>query len=141
MGVAGDPLALAAHHQGELGVGLEPDHAIGDVDADVLQALRPFDVALLVEAGLQLDQGDHLLARLGRLDQGSHDRAVARGAVESHLDRKHPGITGSAVDERLDRGGERVVRVMNEEVALPDDLEQVDLLAGGYRQDGLASPR
>src|SRR5690625_5846985 len=47
------------------------------------------DVGLLVEAGLDLDDGEHLLAGLGRVDEGVDDRGVAGGAVERLLDREH----------------------------------------------------
>src|SRR5690606_19092675 len=76
VGVRAAHTVLVAHHQSDVRVGLEPDHAIHDVHAGVLEALRPLDVALLVEAGFQLDEGHHLLAGLGRLDQRPHDRAV-----------------------------------------------------------------
>lgn len=44
-------------------MGLESDHPVTDVYADVLQALRPADVVLLVEPRLQLDEDRDLLPR------------------------------------------------------------------------------
>ena len=44
-------------------MGLQPDEAVDDVDARLFEDARPFDVGLLVEAGLQLDEGHDLLAR------------------------------------------------------------------------------
>ena len=123
--VAPDVVALAAHHQHDLGVGLEPRHAVAHVDAHVLQPLRPDDVVLLVEARLQLDQHRHLLAPLGGVRQQPRDAGVAAGAVERQLDGQHVGVVGGLLEEALHRGLEAVVRVVQEEVALADDVEDV----------------
>jgi hypothetical protein len=86
----------------------------------------PFDVGLLVEPGLELHQGDDLLARLGRGHQRAHERALlARGAVDRLLDREHVRVTGRLVDERLDRGRERVVGVVDHHIAGLEHAEQV----------------
>ena len=91
-------VALAPHHQHHLGVGLEPGHAVAHVHADVFQPLRPADVVLLVEPGLQLDQHRHLLAALGGLGQQPGDAGVAAGPVERELD-------GDARRDRPPRSG------------------------------------
>jgi hypothetical protein len=59
--------ALAAHHQRQLGVGLQLDEAVDHLHAGALEVARPADVGLLVEARLELDQRGHRLAGLGRL--------------------------------------------------------------------------
>ena len=64
--VAADPGAGAANHEGRLGVRLETDDAVHDMDAGLLQLGGPGDVRLLVEARGQLDERDHLLARTRR---------------------------------------------------------------------------
>ena len=69
MDVPAQPRALAPDDERGLGVGLEPDEPVDDVGAGPLQLARPDDVRLLVEAGLDLDQDDDLLAALGRPDQ------------------------------------------------------------------------
>jgi len=97
---------LAAHHEGGLGVGLQSDQAVDDVDARLFQGPGPQDVVLLVEAGLQLDHGGHLLARAHGVDERGHDGAVARRAVERLLDGQHVGVEGGLGDEGFDRGGE-----------------------------------
>ncbi len=66
--------AFAAHHQADLGVGLELDEAIDHLHAGALQIARPFDVGGLVEAGLQLHQRGDRLAGFRRLDQRLDDR-------------------------------------------------------------------
>ena len=50
---------------------------------------------------------------------GLHDRAVAGRAVQRHLDGSTLGVVGRLADELLDRGRERVVRVVDEHVAAP----------------------
>jgi len=84
--VPDDTISLAAHHQCELRVSLEANHAIHDVNTDVLQTLRPFDVPLFVESGLQFHQRNNLFACLGGLDERPHDRAVLGGSIQGHLD-------------------------------------------------------
>jgi hypothetical protein len=66
--------ALAAHHQRQLGVGLQLDEAEDHLHAGALEVARPADVGLLVEARLQLDQRGDRLAGLRRLDQRLDDR-------------------------------------------------------------------
>ena len=91
-------------------------------------------LAALVEAGLDLDQHDDLLAGLGGVDQGTHDRRVAAGAVERLLDGQDVRILGRLLDEALDRRGERLVRVVEQDVALADGGEDVGLLVLVGRQ-------
>ena len=67
--------AFAAHHQRQLGVGLELDEAVDHLHAGAFEVARPADVGLLVEARLELDQRGHRLAGFGRFGQRAHDRA------------------------------------------------------------------
>ncbi|MEY9487737.1 hypothetical protein RKD26_003531 [Streptomyces calvus] len=53
---------------------LEADQAVDDVAAGLLQLARPLDVGVLVEAGLDLDQDEDLLAGLGGVDERVDDR-------------------------------------------------------------------
>ena len=128
--VAAQPGRLLAHHQRQLAVGLQPEHAVDDVAAGLLQLAGPGDVGLLVEAGLDLDEGQHLLAGLGRLDQGVDDRGVAGGAVQRLLDRQHGRVGGGLLDEPLDAGGERVVGVVQQHLTVLQRREQVGRLGG-----------
>ena len=64
--VAAHAFGFLADDQRGLRVRLEPDDAVHDVDAGLLQRLRPVDVALLLEPRLELDEADDLLAGLGR---------------------------------------------------------------------------
>ena len=65
MAVAPDAVGLLAHDEQDLGVGLQPDEAVHDVHARLFEHAGPFDVGLLVEARLELDERDDLLALLG----------------------------------------------------------------------------
>ena len=69
--VAAQAVVVLAHDQDHLAVGLQPDDAVGDVDADVLQPARELDVGRLVEARLELDHHRDLLAVARRLASGS----------------------------------------------------------------------
>ena len=74
MHVAAQSAALAADHERDLRVSLEAHHTVCDVGAGALKRARPDDVRCLVEASLELDQDDDLLAGFGRLDERADDR-------------------------------------------------------------------
>ena len=116
VGVAADAVGLVAHDHRQLAVGLEPDQAVDDVAAGLLELAGPADVGLLVEARLDLDEHQHLLAGLGGVDERVDDRGVAGGAVERLLDRQHVRVGGGLLDEPLHARGERVVRVVQQHV-------------------------
>ena len=122
--VGAQAIALAAHHQRELGVGLVLDEAEDDVDAGALQVAGPLQIGLLVEPGLDLDQGGDVLAVLGRLDQGGDDRAVLGGAVEGLLDGQHIGVARRLADE-LHHHVEALEGVVDQDVLLADGGEAV----------------
>ena len=138
------PVGLVAHHHGQLAVGLEADLAVDDVATGLLELAGPADVGRLVEAGLDLDQCQHLLAGLGGVDEGVDDRRVARCAVEGLLDRQDVRVGGRLLEEPLHRRGERVVGVVQQDVVAPGRLEDVDgrrrldvgQLAVGDRDEG-----
>ena len=120
-----DPVGFAPDHHRDLGVRLEPDHAVHDVDTSLFQDAGPGDVRFLVEPGLELDQSRHLLAGLGSPDERTDDAALAtRRSVKGLLDRQDPGIPCRLLDEALHRGGERVVWVLHQDVAVTEHPEQ-----------------
>ena len=110
-------------------MGLQPGEAVDHVHAGALQRPRPLDVALLVEAGLQLDEADRLLALLGGAHQRRDDRRVAAGAVHGLLDRQDVRVLDGLLHEPLDAGVEVVVGVVHQDVAVADDGEHVEPLA------------
>ena len=100
MDVAAQPGPLAADDERGLRVRLEPDQAVDDVGAGALELARPDDVRLLVEAGLDLDEDDDLLAALGGPDERLDDRRVARRPVQRLLDREDVGSSAAWVMNR-----------------------------------------
>src|SRR5690606_22249584 len=107
--------ALAAHDKRELRMRLEFDKAENDLHARALQIARPDDIGRLVEACLQFDKSGDGLARLRRLDQRLHDRAVLRRAIERLLDGDDIGVGRRLADE-LDHNIEGLVRMMDDDV-------------------------
>ena len=63
------PLVGLTRDAAYLRVHLEVAEAVDDVASRLFEALRPFDVVALVEAGAQLEQRGHLLAVLGCRDE------------------------------------------------------------------------
>ena len=138
MHVALDLLPLSTHDQRHLGVGLESNNAIDDVNPDLLERLRPGDVRLFVATRFELDQSHDLLTALSRPDERSDDGAHrTRGPVERLLDREDVGIPGRLVDERLSGGGKGVVRMVHEDVAVIERVENVGLLHAGTLKSAL----
>ena len=133
--------ALVAHDERELAVGLEPDHPVDDVHSRFLELARPVDVRRLVEAGLDLNEREHRLACLGCGDERLDDRAVAARAVEGLLDRENIGVAGSLFEKRLHARRERLVRVMQQDVAARDRRERVGFGVGLDREQGRARRR
>ena len=124
--VAANAVGLLPHDEQHLAVRLQPDEPVDDVDARLLEAAGPFDVRLLVEARLQLDERHDLLAFARRLRERRDDAGlVAAGAVERLLDREHLRIARRRGDERLDARGERLVGKVHEHVAGADVGEDV----------------
>ena len=112
--VAMDAVLFLANDEQDLGVRLQADEPVHDVGAGLLEHAGPFDVGLFLEARLELDERNDLLARLRGLGQRRDDAGlVATGAIERLLDREHVRITRRLGDERLDRRRERVVRVVH----------------------------
>ena len=123
--VPSEDVALAPDDERHLRVHLQVGEAVDDVNAGLLEGARPFDVAVLVEARLQLDEAHALLAVFGALDQGGDERAVPARPVDRRLHRDHIRVAGGGLHERLEAGGERLVGLVDEEVAAPDLCEQV----------------
>ena len=113
---------------------LHVGEAVHDVDARLLQLARPLDVAALVEARLQLDEADRLLALLGAVDERRDERAVVGGAIHRRLHRDHVGVGRGGRGEGLEARPERLVRLVHEHVGTPDLVED----ARGLRHPGQA---
>ncbi len=134
MAVVAQNAALLADHQGEFAVRLEPHEPVDDVHAGLLELACPADIRRLVESRLDLHERQHLLAGLGRLDEGLHDRAVAGRAVQGLFDGEHVGVGSSLLEERLHTRRERLVRVVKQDVLAGDRAEDVGHGIGLGRQ-------
>ena len=78
---------------------------------------------MLVEASLELDKDRNLLPRRGRIEECLHDRRRSSYAIQGDLDGGDVGIVGCLAEEPNDGGIERIERVMDQEVALANDVE------------------
>ena len=105
---------------------LEADQPVDDMRPRLLELAGPVDVRLLVEAGLDLDQDDDLLAALSGGDQVAHDGRVAAGPIQSHLDREDFGVGRRLGDEPLRRRGEALVGMVDQQISGPDGGKHVD---------------
>ena len=109
-------------------MGLESRHPVHDVDPCPLEPLGPFNVPLFVKTGFELHKRYHLLSRLRCCYQRPHDRTVAGGAIERHLDGQNVRIDSRSLNEPFDRRRERIVGVLHQKIALAEDLEDIDRL-------------
>ncbi len=125
MDVAPELVAFAADDERRLRVDLEIREAVDDVDAGLFERTRPADVAMLVEAGLELDERHALLAALGSLDEGGYDGRVLARAVEGRLECDDRRVLCRRLQERLEGRREGVERMVDEDVALLDLGEQL----------------
>ena len=96
---------------------------------------------LLVEARLQLDDADALLAVLRRFDERVREGGVLGRAIHRRLDPDDGLVGRSGLHERLDARCERVVRVMHEEVAMRNLREQVVVLRAHEPSLRVGDPR
>ena len=103
--------------------------------AGVFELVGPENISLFIEAGLQFDQAHHLFARFRRLDEVSHEGRVITGTVESHFYRQYTRVFGGLGDKALNRGGEALIRMMKQNIAVADDLEDVAFLLKGFWND------
>src|SRR5262247_581695 len=129
--VAAQLVLLLAHDERHLGVGLQSDQAVDDVDAGLLQSLRPLDVRLFIEAGLEFDQHRDLFAVLGGFDQRFDYRRILAHAVERLFDRQHVRVARGLTQE-FDHRRERLVGVMEQNVLVAYGVE--DVFSGTQRR-------
>ena len=99
-------------------MGLEADDAVDNVDAGLFEAASELDVAFFVEAGLELDEDDDLLAFFRGTDEVGDERRVLCGAVQRELDGDDLGVGAGLGDEPLDGLTKRLVGVVDHHVPL-----------------------
>ena len=94
---------------------LQADEAVDDVHARLLRACGPVRCSPARRSALSARRARRpACPSFGRLHERLDDAGfVAAGAVQGLLDREHVRVARGLVDERLDRRGERVVRVVH----------------------------
>ena len=122
--IAPNTAIFAACDKGELGVVLQSDQSVHDVDTGIGESLRPQDVALLVESCFQLHERDDFLARARGAQQRVHNRRTFAGAIQCHLDCHDVGVVRRFVEKTLNRRSEVVVRMVHQQIALRDLREK-----------------
>src|SRR5207244_11496513 len=70
------------------------------------------------------DEAHRLLPLLRAVDQRADEDAVVAGAVDGRLDRDHVRVARGGLDERLEARPERLVRLLHEQVAAADLVEE-----------------
>ena len=95
MAVAAQAVGFLTHHKAQLAVSLQAHDAVHHVHAGAFQLACPCDVGVFVEACLDFDQCQHLLARMRRVDERVDDRGVAGRTVQRLLDGEHLRIRRS----------------------------------------------
>ena len=79
--------------------------SINNVNAFGFELLRPLNVALFVEAGLQFHQHGYLLLILNGFEQRLDNGRITADAIERHLDREDVRILSGGtekIDYRLE---------------------------------------
>ena len=141
MAVATDPVSLLAHHHDDLGVDLQPDNAVGHMNARLLESPSPTDVGLFVEPCLDFDQHRHLYAAFGGVYQCIDDRALPSSAVERELDGSNRPVTAGLANELHHGSAERRIGVVQQDVATGEQIEKVyRLVLRAESRFGYAAP-
>ena len=120
--VAAEAAVLIAGDEGDFGVGFESLDAVNDADPGALEGFGAVEVAFLVEAGLEFDEGGDLFAIFRGAGEGADDARVAGGAVEDLFDGEDLGIDGGFLEE-ADDGFEGFEGVDEEDIAFGDGVE------------------
>ena len=135
VGIVAQLSVLTAHDQERLGVHLVTDDAIHHVCADLLEFGGPADVGFFVKACHQFHYYRHCLAILRGADERFHQYRIGAGAVHRHLDGDHAGVDGGLA-EQVDDRDERLVWMVQQDVATADAGENVASLAQVFRNAG-----
>ena len=76
VGVALQAVVVAPHHKNNLGMGLESDHAVGNMDACLFQGGCPVNIGRLIKTRHQFHHHCHLFAVLHGIEQIFDDLRV-----------------------------------------------------------------
>ena len=83
--VAPKLITVIPHDEPHLAVRLQTDHAVHHMDTGTFELFGPLHVCRLIEACLDLNEHDDLLAAISGLHEAPDDRAVTACAVQRHL--------------------------------------------------------
>ncbi len=120
-------VALGGRDEAQLGVNFQSLDTEDDVDALLLHALAPLDVALLVEACHEFHHRRHFLAVARCADECFHHLGVLGETVERGLDFLY-ARSQRRLAQHADVAVERVVRHVDETILLTDGVD--DALLG-----------
>ena len=135
MDVATQHATFAPDHHAHLRVRLVAHHAVNDLCAGRLQLVGQFDVRLLVESRAQFDHHQHVFARVCRIHQRFRYGRIETGAVQRLPDRQHVGI-GRRLPQKVDDRRERLKRMVQQQIAFADHVEQILVLLEPLRHSG-----
>ena len=124
--VAPELVCIAANDQQRLAMRFEADHSIDDVRAGFLQTPGPLNIARLIKARAQLNNGRNLFPGIGCIDERFDNGRITARSVQRDFDRQHLWITRSGLDQ-FDNLIEAVVRMMKQHVLASQDLEKIDV--------------
>ena len=124
--------AFATNHHAHLRVRLVPHDAVHDLRAGRLQLVREFDVGLFVETRAQLDDDEHVLAGVCGIDQRLRDGGVEAGSIQRLSDRQHVRVR-RRLAQKIDDRRKRLIRMLQQQVAFADHLEDVLALLQTFR--------
>ena len=109
-------------------MGLVSNNAVGDMDARIFKLSRPQNVARLIKARSQFNQHCYLLAALSGADETGNEWAVTRRAIQALFDANNLGVGCRILNELLHRAFERLVGVMQQNVASANGCEDVCMI-------------
>ena len=119
----GHAVFVVAHQHGQLAMRLQPHDAVENLHARVFHAARPANIRRFIEARHQLHHDRRFLGGAGFGQRLKHRRIVA-GAVKRLLHRHYGRVLRALLDE-LDHRVVRVVRMMQQNVAMAQLVEDV----------------
>ncbi len=120
-------IAFLALNQQQFTVHLETGDPEQHLYTVLREGLGPVDVGGLVEPGGEFHHREYLLAVLHRVDQRVDDAGIPRDTVQADLDLADMGVQGGRF-QQVDHVVERVVGVVQEDILVPDRVEDTLVL-------------
>ena len=130
------PIGRAARDAADLRMNLVVAEAVQHVASSLLEALRPFNVVVLVETGTQLEERRDFLAGIGCCDERLGKMRLARQAVKRDLYRDDIGVVGGFA-QQLDERVHALVWIREQHVVLVNLVEDALLAVEARRPRGI----